>query len=1171
MKHVETVALLALATILVFPACGGGGDSSTPSGTIKTGGDFVVLNTSPTNGGRAYLNDAVSIDFSQPVDLDSASLQTISFQALDQVGNPISELVSGTFQLAASPGDASVGRRLQFVPKFPEDNAYTTGGFRAGRTYLVSLVGGAAINGTVLRDRNGKGLAQPLTFRFSTVDGTQAGQLFRNPKSGGPTRTAFQVTTADSLTDVPLNVFGRPPLEVRLHFDQALNPNDGNVPVNFDTNPLVRDQSKRGRIYLEYENTVLGPGAFTWIPADVSLEQNDLNGAIVALRPVGVLPNNATVRAVVANTLEDISGESNVAIPGYDEVFGTFKTDSSYAPQWNGIVEDFANTDLIDFTAAFAESQSDVGAGFVRAGFAFEGNPTSLEYEPTATEVVLNTAFTQIQPKNGLPFTVSGGVFNFKNVRIPNGVNVIGTGPNPMVWLCSGSFTVEGNLSVRGGNGARVDTLNSANFAKAGGIGVCGGGNGGDGTPKATQRDLRGDTGRGPLQVAGKGGRGGYNACLAGQACYTGTGYDGSGGGSGGGGGALATQGDPLYRPWPTTTILPNTPPTANTGSQQVLGYGCSGCSGTSGARSLFLPGGEPGDLAFVDSRHENNFWGSAVRLSPSGSLRITGELSVPMGGGGGGGGGDTVYPTSTCNLTSPDPTNDFSGGGGGGGGGVLIVKALGEIVITSTGKIVADGGNGGGGEQAGACGEAGGGGGGAGGMVVLMSATRIVLHAHGSAAQNRYTYGPTVFGQNDYDFAISADGGVTTTGVFGSVVLTGKYPASGTAMMAPASYDGEPLGGLGGMGVIQLMVPPGDNSDDNTNTRLDDNIRVVRTTTGGSQVVLTGAEKRAILGWRGFPGTNGIGVDDFGGSTNYNFNNPSNSANYAEGDMRPAPVLMPVPFSAQSRVRSKWIDTGVSKRRELGAPDGLPAGIVGAAAGPNYEFGGIDTQPGDNTGYVRYLEQGTSVAIDYGQPVVGPVAIQSTNASGTFLGQPAYRVTVTGTPFAQPDRFVQYEAQLLDIVGSEIGSFRILAHTTNELVLDPGAQALPTGAKELQVVAKFFKVVTGGAEGLGPVYQQVQAGGAVRVIPRTNVRIGFAFHQDPKNTTNRFPADAQQFLYDLQDTGFTQWVAANGAPRYVQYDVTFDLRYENNSQGQALTADTPRPELHFLRLPFRF
>jgi hypothetical protein len=1156
MKHFEPVALLALATVAVLAACSGGGGAS-PTGEVKTSGDFVVLNTAPSNGGRIFLNDPINIDFSTPVDLDSANLTTMSFQALDQLGSPVSDLVNGAFQLATSPGDPSPGRRLQFVPKYADDNDYTNGGFRAGRTYLVSLVGGLAVNGTVLRDRSGKALRQPVTFRFSTTEGTQPAQLFRNPKSGGPKLTKLEVTTATDLQQVPLNLFGAPPLEVRVQFDQALNPSDTNVPVSFDTNPLLRDQSQRGRIYLEYEDTAAGAGVYQWIPADVDLEVNDLNGSVVALRPAGVLPNNATIRVIVQNTLEDISGESNVADFAYNEVVATFRTDDSYAVQWNGIAEDFADTEQIDFTAAFPEAQAEVGQGFVRAGFAFEGNPTSLEYEPTATEVVLNTAFTQITPKAGLPFTVSGGVFNFKNVRIPSGVNVIGQGPNPMVWLCNGSFVVEGTLSVRGGNGARVDTLQAANFAKAGGIGVCGGGNGGDGTPSATLRDLRGGTGRGPLQVPGKGGRGGYNSCFSG--CYTGSGYDGSGGGSGGGGGTLATQGDPFYRGTVPTTINPNVPPTANTSFQQVRGFGGSGCSGASGSRSAFLNGGEPGDLVFVDSRTDNNYWGSAIKLSPTGNLRITGELTVPMGGGGGGGGGDTVYPTPSCSLTSPDPRNDFSGGGGGGGGGVLIVKALGEIVVTATGKIIADGGHGGGGEQAGACGEAGGGGGGSGGMVVLMSATRIVLHAHGSAAQNRYTYGQTSLGQNDYDFAISADGGVCTTGTFGSVLVTGKYPASGQTMTVGTTYDGEPLGGLGGLGIVQLMVPPGDNSLDGTNTRLDDNIRVLRTTTSGALVELTGTDKRAILGWRGFPNANGQFVDDF--------NVPTNIGNN-EGDIRPSPILMPVPFSAESRVRSKWIDTGVSKRRELAQPDGNPAGIVGAPAGPTFEFAGIDASASTNRGYVAYQEAGAGVTIDYGPPVFGPAPIAEADANASYLGALAYSVRLDGVSLGEANRYAQYEAELLDPVDSVVGSFRIYSHTGSELLLDPGFGVLPPSATRLQVRAKFFKVVTSGSEGLGPVYTPV---GTTRVIPNSNIRIGFAFHQDPQAATGRFPADEQQFLHNLNDQAFLDWIATNGAPRYVQWDVLFDLTYENNSVPPSLNPNSPRPELHFLRLPFRF
>ncbi len=1147
MKRIEPVAPLFLASAprvfgtvalglvaLGSTGCSGGGGGS--SGSAKTGGDFVALRTVPTSGGSIFLNDPIAIDFSNEINLDSANLTTVAFQALDQLGNPTTEVVNGTFSLSRAAGDTSTGRRLQFVPRFATNNSYTNGGIQAGRTYLVSLVDGQAQNGTVLRDKNGKGLAAGYSFSFSTVDGGTPAQLYRNPKPGGPAFQGIDISTAPSLDQVPLNVFGAPPVEVRLHFDQALNPSSSNVPVALDTDPVVRQESQRGQIWLEYKDPILdvasNPTDYTWIPADVELERNDLTGATVVLRPVGVLPNNATVRVIVENTVEDISGESNFANPTYDRVFWEFKTSSSYEQQFNGIVEEFNDSSRIDFSAVFPESQATIGQGFVKAGFAFEGLPTTREYEPTTNEIVLNTDFTQVVPKSGQPFTVSGGIFNFRNVTIPQGVTVFGQGSKPMVWLCSGDFRVSGTLSVRGGNGSRVETLQSANFAKAGGVGVCGGGSGGDGTPSATARDFVGETGEGPLGIPGKGGGGGKICCGIAN-CYTDPdSYNGSGGGSGGGGGTLATQGDPSYR---------GTLGTGGTSFQQVTGKGGAGCSGESGTRTATLAGGDAGAAVFVDTRLDNNFWGSAINMQRN--LRITGEIAVPMGGGGGGGGGDTVPSNGAC--STPTPANDHSGGGGGAGGGVLIVKALGEIEITTTGKIIADGGHGGGGEQAGACGEAGGGGAGSGGMVILMSATRIILHQHGSQAVNRWNYA-----DRDYNFAISADGGVCTTGEFGSTLVTGKYPVDGADMMPGTTYDREPLGGLGGMGIVQLMVPPGPNgTDDETNTILDDNIIVRRP---GVTLPLKNLDKIKALAWRGFQDANGAFVADNGVPTNIGKD---------EGDIRPSPILMPVPFAAQSRVRSKWIDTGSSQRRALVAEDGLPRGVLGNETGPIFSFKGLN----NNTaipGYVDYTPVG-STGVAFLQPLVVDATTITTSQTEGFN----YRFNLASPALGQSNRYVQYEAELLNSGNVLLTSFRILSHTANSVLVDGTTDVFPADAKKLRVRAKFFRILTNGSEGLGSVYVPLSG----PVVPNANVRIGFAFHKDPQSATGRFPTNEQDFVHDvdglMQDAAFQQYVTANGLPRYVQWDVIFNLAFSPTSLNPA----SPRPELHFLRLPFRF
>jgi hypothetical protein len=1131
MTRVPTARLFSLAIVAAFASCGGGGDSV---GTATVGGDFIVLSTEPVNNAQLYLNDAIRIDFSNPVDLDSVDLTTFSFQVFNQLGQAVAEPVAGTFRIGTSPGDRDPGRRLEFVPVLPTNNLYTNGGFRPGRTYQVQLVGGNRYNGTVLRDTGGGALAVPETFQFSTADGTTPGQLFRNTLPGGPRRTTVEITPTPDTTGVVLNKLGSPPVEVRLSFDQPLNPASSNVPVAVETDPLLRNANSRGRAYFEYDDPEFGNN--WWIPADCELEFNGSLSSTLVLRPLGVLPNNATVRVIVERTLEDISGESNVANVAYERIFATFKTKRAYEQQFDGLVSNFLETSNIDYLAPFSEPMAEVGPGYLKAGFDFEGTITGSVFEPSAPETVLNTNFTNVTPKNGAPYSVSGGVFNFASVNIPAGKKVQGTGTNPMVWLVGGTFEVAGTLSVRGGDGTRIETSGNANVPKDGGAGSCGGGDGGDGSPSTIARDLAGGTGNGPMQASGLGGAGGILSCQA-----------GCGRAAGGGGGSLATQGDPSFK---QKVIAAGFQGNEFPIFQQQTGVGGNGCSGLAGDLTRSLDGAVPGPTVFVDARNDNNFWGTGIRYDTAPDLRITGELAMPIGGGGGGGGGDLSY-NATCAEEDPTFENDSSGGGGGGGGGVLIVKALGPIVIQETGRILADGGSGGGGEPSSSCQQGGGGGGGAGGMVILMSADSIEINVPGSTYAN-----------NDYDFSISADGGVTVTGAQQPIV-SAKYPSSGTTI-SPAystNYDSAPLGGFGGMGIVQLMAPPGDaaTSTDGTNTVLDDNIRVYATS-----ALLVGALKEARLAWGGFPNSFGQGVDDNG-----NVINPGNLDN--EGDIRPAPILLPTAFASKTRVRSKWIDTGATARRALIAPDELPRGIVTSSSvqsGPSYEWDGVDGDPTSfSLGYASFaVDQGvTSMVFPTVVPATG---ILASNSNSTYLARPAYRVQLAQSTLGQTvDRWTQYEAEFLAADGSLVGGNRIISHTANELVLSPDGGALSADAVEVRVVAKFFDVVTNGVAGLGGTY----IGSSGARIPVSNVRFGFAFHTNPQDATApRYPASG--FAYDLSNPLVQEEIRALGAS-FVQWDVLFDTAFKATAQDGPpdLNPETPRPELQFLRLPFRF
>jgi hypothetical protein len=1154
--------VLALSALLTVACSNGGGGSEIlvdPFDLLR------VVATEPT-AADVWLDDPVRVTFSRPIDESSLSLTTVRCEALDQSGQGTGTVVAGSFQLA---NDGTV---VTFQPRLPRDASTAHGGLQPGVTYRVQLPGGEVAAGEAVRDQRGRSLSAPAQFEFTTRTGATVAELYRNRQPGGPRRLGLTITTATTLDEVPLNRFGTPPVEVRLNFDQPLDPAADNVPYGLDTDPLRRDPAARGNLFLEYDDPVEGT---VWIPADVEFERNAPDGATVVLHPVGVLPNNATVRIVVEAALRDLSGEANLGAAGYDRVFGTFRTVAAWGQQWNGIVERFDAEAPLDRLAAFGEPMAEVGPGYLRAGFDFEGSDTTFDLTAPQSSLVLNTNTTTLTPTEGTARTFVGGVFALRNLTVPQGSLVEGTGSNPLVFLCAGAVHIAGTISVAGRNGQRgwagggqyrgpgdlmAGTAGSPSIpgivGNVGGFGRCGGGSGGSGSPATAQRDLRGATGFGPGQQPGGGGRGGYLACVAG--CYTGFGYNGSGGGSGGGGGALATIGDPHYRGTTPSTIAPNTPPSAQTAFQQVLGFGGTGCSGGSGTRTSFLAGGEPGSVVLTDTRHDNDFWGAGY--DPRRRLRIVGELSAPIGGGGGGGGGDTS-PQFQCSLTAGLPFADFRGGGGGAGGGVVVIKALGEIRITSTGRVTADGGNGGGGEQVGACGESGGGGGGAGGMVVLMSATAIRIEAHGSAAQNRFVYGSGSggpFAGNDYDFAISADGGICTTGGFGTVNVARKYPASGQTMLPGTTYDTEPLGGFGGMGIVQLMTPPGDNAD-GTNTVLDDHIHFylpgqLQGASSGLPAPIGAAGKRQLLAWRGLP-DGGAAVDDFG--------NPVLIGN-DEGDIRPAPLLLPSPVSYRTRARSRWIDTGRSDRRPLTVADGGARGIVvgaGSVQGPRFQFAGIDP----DTGFAEWSPPGTLAVPTLAPTVVPPTGIASASADATFLGAPAYRVQLATAALGTPERFVAHDADLLGNGGGLIGSFRILSHSDSALLLEPNGALLPTDAVQVRVVARFFRVAAGGIDGL-PIDPF-----ASTTRPRANVRIGFAFHREPNAAdplAGRYPTDG--FVHDLQDPALSTWLAAN-RPRFVMWDVLFDMAHDSGPGPAVAQPFAPRLELRELRLPFRF
>ncbi len=1083
------VGALALALV----ACSKG--SETPADS-RTGGPFEVLTTAPANNGQLFLNQSVRWTMSNPLNIDTATFNAIAFTVREAGGDPVSEQVTGNFRLGLDVDGVEDPYVLEFVPKLPTNSTFTNGGFKPARIYTVTIVQESMGNNPVLRDLAGNALSPSSAgqvLSFKTASGSSPDELFLDTRVGGPRVMKFEVGPQTG-NRVSLNRLGTAPVEVRLSFNQPLNPSSSNVPVNQDTNPVNALLRQKGRIYLEYDDVILGDRQ--WIRAQVEMPVNDNRGAEVIIRPDGILPNNATIRVIVLADLQDISGESNVKDASYNPIAGTFATETSFHSQFDAVMMSFKDDTLIDKDAAFNDPIAEVKNGLLSASFDFEGLPTNFNYAPTSREIILNTNFTQVQPTNGPPIAVSGGVFSFNNIEIKQDVKVQGTGTNPLVFLANGTVRIDGLVSVNGGDGAQVNTLNSANFPTGGGVGVCMGGNGGKASQNVTNSTLQGETGWGPGQVPGGGGKGGKIACGS-ISNYAG----------GGGGGSMAQQGDDDFS------------------STAVQKKGTGGNGGTANAT-----GGKPGPTNFLDQTKTNDFWGRLV--TKSGDV-IIGELLSPTGGGGGGGGGD-VTSSSKCQAGQPGYINDRKGGGGGGGAGVVIIKALGPIIISSTGRVSADGGRGGGGEWAGSSRFGGGGGAGAGGMVVLMSATRIDLHTHQGTYAN-----------NDYNFSVTADGNISRVASYGSVRLH-KYLQRN---------DKNNTGGYGGMGLVQLQTPPGDDAD-GTGTKLDDNLRVIQ----GANV-LTGTAKTSYL---------------------------------IRGDIRPNPWFLASPYGRFSSAELHWRSTAASERRETVTPQSSGARVIDSLlgkSGPEWYFQQlVNRSKQGNSGYL-------DTDINSGALVFPPVrldggvtraVIKDAQSNGAdYHGTNAHVLTLDKNYLPDPLtggwNYSNYRARLMDKSNSEVAEFRILSTSKDQILLEAGLTALPPNLGSVEILAKFLRVETGGAEGLGDSYE-VKVGQVKQRYPKTNLQIGFAFHKDPSEPkitgnkdTNRFPQELGTFLYDLDlDDPVTTEQLRKLHYRFSKARIRFNLNY-NPVQPSTTPGPNPvqpgveRPGIRFLNLPYRF
>ncbi len=711
----------------LLAGCSSSEDASGSLGSVS--GPFALNEVSVSSGQIWQVNRPIRFTFSTAVDFSTVNLNTINIQQAS--GLP----AIGDF--SADPNDARV---VIFQPVCPTQDDFGDAGFRPGGFSYRIDIPTSANGATTVRSAGNKALSSSFPVSFVTPATTTPSDLFLDPRPGpaspvvlpgvGTSIVAGGAAGTESYFDfdgsgngvlpigtlVPNNFYSDPGQQVyvNLRLNQPVSPKAANISTD--------------RLKLQFLNPT---SVWQDVNVDLELVENCAGtGATVRMTPVGILPQGSQLRVVITPQFEDLVGERNTtALDRFALMTTATAVDGAQNPAETAdeFLEDYLTKQFEDTTAALAAPRAVWSSGGLTAAFDFDGTggpggQFDLFIAPNQDVVFDTTSTLFFGGPGGLPqfsqLAVNGRL-DVRDLFIPATSSLRISGPNTAIIYATGDVTVNGRLSVDGGNAKSVFTLNTPTQPETGAAGNGGGGAGGTGSYLTTQVTPRGGNGFGAFgapNLGGEGGESGWN-----------TGADTGRRPGGGGGGVLGHDQRVEFN-----GVL--------CGDQTRIGLDVeSGFAGVNTATSSQGPhypyGGHEGPSPFgILPGVENDFYGTKIAdFGTASQSVVTGELATPVPGTGGGAGGDATsldagetYPPAELINTRQD-----KGAGGGGGGGALTILALGDIIIGANGSITARGGHGNGGENTGGVNRIGGGsGGGSGGYIVLQSAGRVDLSA---------------------------------------------------------------------------------------------------------------------------------------------------------------------------------------------------------------------------------------------------------------------------------------------------------------------------------------------------------------------------------------------------------------------------------------------------------
>ena len=1139
-------SLGAVALAAALGACSAGSSDSTDSGGST--GTLSIVNISVPSGAQWQINRPIAISFSEEVDFSTVSLNTV--QVFEQGGVP----VVGEFAFGLDEQGGQVRSVIEFQPRCPQNADLSDSGFLpGGRDYTINVVGSPTGSGVTVRSAQGAPVRSGRTVDFNTPNSTDFGVLFLDQRPGAPASAVVRADASDLRVDstylqngvetlyfeastidgadvtgallplaagsetvrrrAKLNLYSSPATRVGivLALDQAVDPSSDNISPE--------------RLQLQYLDTgTAASGTWKRVDSQVVLGSNcSGTGALIEVRPLGVLPQGRTVRLRMTEEFRDLSGESYL-LP---QTLLSFEVETATNPG-STTAGDAADEYREDFTFGAASSASNFdsnvasdaapaswGDGRLAAGFDFDGSGGpggAFDWTVTpptgSTTVNFDTNFQQITNNDQtITQTVIGGIVDVRDMVVPANAILRVIGPNPLIIRATRNITIAGRIDISGSSNRGVVTFSSTNIPEEGASGNGGGGRGGDGSYLTTQSTPSGETGFGPFNTPGGGGTGG-------DAGWSTTTTENNRRGGGGGGGAFGP--DVLL----ANGICPD---------QSIIGLdGEPGAAGGPLANSAVLGigtrarGGALGPRPFSDSSAANNFFGTMV--TASGPLR--GELGNPFAGAGGGGGGDSSSVGANGTWPPPfTPTGDEKGSGAGGGGGQLIIYCLGDVIFQGSGLIQSNGGTGGGGENTSGINRVGSGsGGGSGGHIIIQAAGKINfsgLTSNNGGIRARGGQGGEgaggLGGANPYGVETGANQDLLIHGNVEERRAYGTTPPCAVTGNASTQFGGF-FDGAGASACQCLVGTGGDGSPGLIQLHVNALADIIPPTgaVSLSQCVRPPAVGQIVAGL------------------------PSNTpANWSR--------LLPK-FGKVSKAQSKWFRLGATS---------VPVAAGAPEENVSFRFGGTDPA----TGNVRRQGSGQGATV---QPIA-PIVSGTLNAPTTapYVASDARSVVVSATAFAD-DIYVRNPELLRGFELEVDGVSHVVAAGSSDSVANTVTMTVATSGTPLA-----GSISGGDAFSLRQRFFRVSTDGVLDSLPASS------------NITIEFQAALADLFGNPDETQLSAWVkdvaqlnsptfAQNAEIRFVRFRVAFDIGADLPA-GAPIPATTPIPALDFLRLPYRF